>query len=99
MTATPTDGTSLLTTLVKSLAVLGAVTAGNVGRQTASMVAVATGYMLVAVLFGVSLCFMTFAGYRAISLVIGSIYASLIVGCVYLVVGLVATLILQARRR
>jgi hypothetical protein len=57
------------------------------------------GYMVVAALFGVSLCFLTFSGYRAISLAMGSIYASLIVGCVYLVVGLVATLILQARRR
>ena len=67
MTAAGAEGTSLLTTLVKSLALLGAVTAGAVGRQTASMVSVVTGYVFVAVLFGVSLCFLTVAGYRAIS--------------------------------
>ena len=99
MNAAGTEGTSLLTTLVKSLALLGAVTAGNVGRRTASVAATVTGYVFVAGLFGVSLCFLTFAGYRAMSLTMGSIYAALIVGCVYLVVGLVATLILQARRR
>jgi hypothetical protein len=53
---------------------------------------------VVAGLFAVSLCFLTFAGYRAISLTLGSIYASLIVGCAYLVAGLIAALILQGRR-
>ena len=38
--------------------------------------------MVVAALFAVSLCFLTFSGYRAISLALGSIYASLIIGCV-----------------
>lgn len=96
MSASGPEGTSLLAALVKSLALFGAVTAGNVGRRTASMV---TAYLLVTGLFGVSLFFLTLSGYRAISLAMGSIYASLIVGCVYLVVGLVALLILQSRRR
>lgn len=96
MTGPGTEAPSILATLVKSLAVFGAVAAGNAGRRAASMVG---GYVVVAALFGVSLCFLTFSGYRAISLAMGSIYASLIVGCVYLVVGLVATLILQARHR
>ena len=48
---------------------------------------------------GVSLCFLTFAGYQAISLTLGSIYAALIVGSAFLVGGLVATVVVQARRR
>lgn len=99
MNSATTEGNSLLTTVLRSLALLGAVTAGNVGRRAAYMASMAMGYVFVAGLFGVSLCFLTFAGYRAISLAMGSIYASLIVGCVYLVVGLVAALVLQARRR
>jgi hypothetical protein len=96
MSSAGTEGPSIVAVLVKSLALAGAVTAANVGRRAASMVG---GYLVVAGLFGISLCFLTFSGYRAISLAMGSIYASLIVGCVYLVAGLVATLILQARRR
>ena len=55
--------------------------------------------LVVAVLFAVSLCFLTFAGYRALSLAMGSIQASLIVGCAYLFLALVAALVLQVRRR
>ena len=50
-------------------------------------------------LFAVSLCFLTLAGYRAISNALGDIYASLIVGCAYLVAGLVTLLVIQFRRR
>jgi hypothetical protein len=86
----------MLAALAKSVVLLGAVAAGNAGRRVASTVG---GYMVVAGLFGISLCFLTFSGYRAISMALGSIYASLIVGCVYLVIGLIAALLLQARRR
>jgi hypothetical protein len=50
-------------------------------------------------LFAVSLCFLTLAGYRALSQALGDVYASLIVGCVYLVAGLAALLVIQFGRR
>jgi len=45
------------------------------------------------------LCFLTAAGHGAISLALGGIYSSLIVGCIYLVAGLLAALVLAIRRR
>ena len=57
------------------------------------------GYVVVGILFAVSLCFLTFAGYGALSLAMGSINASLIVGCAYLFAALLAALVLQVRRR
>jgi hypothetical protein len=92
----PGPESSLLGAVAKSVALLGAVAAGNAVRRTRSVVA---GYGLVAGLFGVSLCFLTFAGYRAMSLALGSIYASLTAGTVYLVAGLLVTVVLQGRRR
>lgn len=80
MSAPASDGMSLLATLVRSVAAAGALSAGTAARRAASM---AAGYLVVAVLFAVSLCFLTFAGYRAMSLAMGSVQASLIVGCVY----------------
>jgi hypothetical protein len=50
-------------------------------------------------LFAVGLGFLTLSGYRAISQGIGDIYASLMVGCVYLAAGLIAMLVIQFRRR
>ena len=91
-----TEEPTLLAVLAKSLAIVGSAVAANAGRRAASSIA---GFAVVAGLFTVSLCFLTFAGYRAISLTLGSIYASLIVGCVYLVAGLIAALVLQGRRR
>jgi hypothetical protein len=90
------DQPSPMASLAKSLLLVGAVVAGNAGRRMAATIG---GYMVVAGLFAISLGFLTFSGYRAISLALGSIYAALIVGCVYLVIGLVAALLLQARRR
>jgi hypothetical protein len=87
---------SLLAVLARSLVMVGSVVAANAGRRAASMV---VGYAVVGGLFAVSLCFLTLSGYRAISLALGSIYGSLIVGCVYLVAGLVAAVVLQSRRR
>jgi hypothetical protein len=82
--------------LAKSLAAVGALSAGAAARRAAST---AGGYAIVALLFAVSLCFLSFAGYRALELAIGSIQASLITGCAYLFLALVAALVLQTRRR
>jgi drug/metabolite transporter (DMT)-like permease len=90
------ERSSLLTDLVKSLAALGTLYAGTAMRRAASTVG---GYVVVGILLAVSLCFLTFAGYRALSQAMGSIYASLIVGCAYLFVALLAALALQMRRR
>ena len=95
MSAPASDGPSLLTTLVQSVVAMGALSAGTAARRAASE---AGGYLVVAILFVVSMCFLTFAGYRALSLAMGSVQASLIVGCVYLFLGLTAALVLQARR-
>lgn len=95
MSAPATDGSSLLMVLAKSLATFGALSADAAARRTASTVG---GYAAVAALLAISLCFLTFAGYLALSLAMGSIRASLIVGCAYLFLALVAALV-QARRR
>jgi hypothetical protein len=96
MSAPATEGPSLLTMLVRSVAAVGALSAEAAARRAA---ATAAGYLVVALLFAASLCFLTFAGYQAISLAMSSVHASLIVGCAYLFLGLVAALVLQARRR
>ena len=96
MSSAGSETSSVLLALAKSVALYGAIAAANAGRRAAAVVA---GYLVVAALFAASLCFLTFSGYRAISLALGSIYASLIVGCVFLVVGLTVALILQGRRR
>jgi len=86
----------LLADLLKSLASLGALSVGTAVRRAALSVG---GYVVVGILFAVSLCFLTFAGYGALSLAMGSINASLIVGCAYLFAALLAALVLQVRRR
>lgn len=96
MSAPSADGSSLLTVLVKSLATVVALSAGTAARRAVST---ASGYGVVAILFIVSLCFLTFAGYSALQSAIGGVHASLIVGCAYLFLALVATLVLQVRRR
>lgn len=91
-----TEGPPLLALLARSVAAAGALSAGTAARRAAST---AASYLVVATLFAVSLCFLTFAGYRTLSAAFGSIQASLIVGCLYLFLDLVAALALQARRR
>ncbi|MEA2804893.1 MAG: hypothetical protein QOG78_4771 [Rhodospirillaceae bacterium] len=86
----------MLLALMKSVALFGAVAAANAGRRFAETLA---GYLFAGGLFAVSLCFLTLAGYRALSQALGDVYASLIVGCVYLVAGLAALLVIQFRRR
>lgn len=90
------ERSSLLADLVKSLATIGALSAGAAVRRGASTV---VGYLVVGILLAVSLCFLTFAGYRALSVAMGSIHAALVVGCAYLFAALLAALILQMRRR
>ncbi len=86
----------MILALAKSVALYGAVIAANAGRRLAVTIA---GYLVAGGLFAVSLCFLTLAGYRALLQAIGDVYASLIVGGVYLVAGLVALLVIQFRRR
>jgi hypothetical protein len=90
------ESTPLLAVLVRSLAAVAGVAAANAGRRAAMA---AAGYLIVAGLFVASLCFLTAAGHGAISLALGGIYSSLIVGCVYLVAGLLVALVLAIRRR
>jgi quinol-cytochrome oxidoreductase complex cytochrome b subunit len=86
----------VLFALAKSLALSGVVAAVDAGRRAATTVA---AYVVAGVLFAVSLCFLTLAGYRAMVDAMGEVYASLIVGCVYFVAGLIALLVIQFRRR
>jgi len=85
----------MLLSLVKSVALYGAVIAAGAARRAAVSLA---GYLIAGGLFVVSLCFLTLAGYRAITQSIGDVYASLIVGGAYFVAGLIILLVLQFRR-
>src|SRR5262245_35609334 len=89
-------GDGLVSGLLKVLAAFGAVAAANAGRRAAGTL---LGYLFAGGLFVVALCFLTSAGYRALTNVLDESVASLIVGCVYLVAGLVLALVLQLRRR
>jgi quinol-cytochrome oxidoreductase complex cytochrome b subunit len=96
LTGRGTEDGSVLLTIVKSAALFAAAAAANAGRRMAATLA---GYLFAGGLFAVGLCFLTLAGYRAIAQPLGDVYAALIVGCLYLVAGLVAMLILQLKRR
>ena len=96
MSTSPSDNPSLLAVLARSVAAVGALSVGAAAQRAVSTV---SGYLLVAILFGVSLCFLTFAGHRAMSVAMGSVLASLIVGCAYLFLALITALVLQVRRR
>lgn len=90
------EGPSSSAVLLRALAAVAGVVAANAGRRFGTAMA---GYLVVAGLFVASLCFLTLAGYRAIALSLGEIYAALIVGCVYLGIGLIVALFLAIRRR
>ena len=77
----------MLVALVKSVGLFAAVAAATAGRRFAATLA---GYLIAGGLF---------AGYRAMSAALGDVYASLIVGCVYLMAGIVTLLVVQFRRR
>ncbi|MGQ3297530.1 hypothetical protein [Reyranella sp.] len=87
---------SLLVALARSLATVGAGVLVASGRRLAAIVA---AYILVGLLLAVSLAFLTLSVYRAIAASLGDVYAPLIVGCLYLVAGLIAALIVLMRRR
>jgi len=87
---------ALLLALARSVATLGAGVLVASGRRLAATVA---AFLVVALLLSVSLGFLTLSGYRAILSSVGDVYAPLIVGCVYLVAGLIAALVVQMRRR
>jgi hypothetical protein len=89
------DG-SLLGDLVRAAVVFGAAAAANTGRRLAAAV---IGYLFVAGLFVASLCFLTFSAHRALADTLGEVFASLIVGCFYLLAGLALALVLQLKRR
>lgn len=86
----------LLVALVRSAATLGVGLLVASGRRLA---ATAVAYLIVGLLFAVSLAFLTLSAYRAIMVSVGDIYAPLIVGCFYLLAGLIAALVAQMRRR
>jgi hypothetical protein len=86
----------LLVALARSAATLGAGVLIASGRRLAATVA---AYLLVGLLLAVSLAFLTLSAYRAIMASVGDVYAPLIVGCFYLVAGLIAALVAQTRRR
>ena len=87
---------ALLVALARSLATVGAGILVASGRRVAATLAAC---LLVGMLLAVSLAFLTLAAYRAIVASVGDVYAPLIVGCFYLVAGLVAALVVQMRRR
>lgn len=87
---------SLVFALARSAATLGAGVLIASGRRLAATVA---AYLLVGLLLAVSLAFLTLSAYRAIVASVGDVYAPLIVGCFYLVAGLIAALFAQMRRR
>jgi hypothetical protein len=87
---------ALLVALARSAATLGAGVLIASGRRLAATVA---AYLLVGLLLAVSLAFLTLSAYRAIMVSVGDVYAPLIVGCFYLVAGLIAALVAQTRRR
>lgn len=87
---------ALLVALARSLATVGAGVLVASGRRLAATVA---AYLVVGMLLAVSLAFLTLSAYRAIAASLGDVYAPLIVGCVFLVAGLVAALFVQMRRR
>jgi hypothetical protein len=86
----------MLLTIVKTASLFAAAAVANAGRRFAATLA---GYLVAGGLLAASLCFLTLAGYRALSQALGGVYASLIVGSLYLVAGLATLLILQIRRR
>lgn len=95
MSVTSEAGT-LLVALVRSATTLGVSLLVASGRRVAATL---VAYLLVGLLLAVSLAFLTLSAYRAIMIAIGDVYAPLIVGCFYLVAGLIAALVAQMRRR
>ena len=86
----------MLLTLARSAGLYGLAMAAVAARRTAVSVSL---YLLVLVLAIVGLGFLSASAFMALSQALGPVYASLIVGCVYLVGALIALLAAQMRRR
>lgn len=87
---------TLLLALARSVLTLGGGILVASGRRIAGTLAAC---LFVVLLLTVSLGFLTLSGYRAILASVGPVYAPLIIGCLYLVAGLVAALVVLMRRR
>jgi len=86
----------MLLTLARSAGLYGLAMAAVLARRTAARICV---YVLILILSVVGLGFLTAAAFLAIAAGLGPVYASLIVGCVYLVGALIALLVVQMRQR
>jgi len=86
----------MLLTFARSAGLHGLAMAAVVARRTAARVCL---YVLVLVLAVVGLGFLSASAFLALSQALGPIYASLIVGCLYLVGALITLLAAVMRRR
>ncbi len=93
---TPSSEGGLLALLVRTLAAFGAAAALDGLRKAGATFG---GYAVTLLLAVASVGFLTDSGHRAIAEALGEVYASLIVGVVFLVLALVALVIVQGRRR
>ena len=85
----------LISGLVRSYAIYGAAIVAQRLRSACKTLAL---YLWAAVLFLAGLGFITFAVYRALSGSLGEVYAALIVGGFYMVIGLTMLLVVEIRR-
>ncbi|TXL82014.1 hypothetical protein FHP25_02815 [Vineibacter terrae] len=86
----------MLLSLARSASLYGLAMAAVAARRTAARICL---YLVIVVLALVGLGFLTAAAFLALAQSLGAVYASLIVGCVYLVGALIALLVAQMRRR
>lgn len=81
--------------LPRSMALYSAAFVAVAARRIAMAI---VQYMAIGIVFAIGLAFLTAAGFLALMHELGSVYASLIVGGAYVLLGLVAFLVMRARR-
>jgi hypothetical protein len=86
----------MLLTFARSAGLYGLAVAAVTVRRTVARICL---YVLVLVLAIVGLGFLSASAFLALSQALGPVYASLIVGCVYLVGALITLLVALLRRR
>ncbi|HKU97379.1 MAG TPA: hypothetical protein VJR58_18980 [Vineibacter sp.] len=86
----------MLLTFARSAGLYGLAMAAVMARRTAARICC---YVLILILAVVGLGFLTAAAFLAIAEGLGPVYASLIIGCAYLVGALIALLVVQMRQR
>ena len=86
----------MLLTFARSAGLYGLAVAAVAVRRTAARICL---YILVLVLTIVGLGFLSASAFLALSQALGAVYASLIVGCVYLVGALITLLVALLRGR